>query len=358
MSKILIVGGSKFIGKTILQKLDKQAHDITVINRGTIENDKYLPEDVTHKIVDRNEIGQLKEAIAGIKFDIVYDICAVTRDHVSKLLEVIEGNVKRHVHVSSGSVYDMENVFSLPVDEDHPYPELNNETHPYVRAKTEAELELFKAYDRGYPVTMVRPTYVYGPDNYIYREAYFFDRISRERSILIPENGNGFFDMIHVDDLADITINLGIADNVIGKAFNGSSGKMISANMYAKLVAKILNKKLDIVYYTYDMLKELNWPEELYIYPYLPIGAFTMSTLKVYKELGFEHKFNYETGLVSTYEWWSKQDNPEPDWKREDLLIKYIKSLNDKDADKDLVKNELLLEIDNINKEIEKSRSV
>jgi len=260
--------------------------------------------------------------------------------------------VKRHVHVSSGSVYDTENVLSVPVDEDHPFPILKEDTHPYVVSKTEAEIELFQAYnERQFPMTIVRPTYVYGPDNYVYREAYFFDRISRERTILLPEKGEGYFDLVHVEDLADLIIKLGFADadKVLGEAFNGSRSYLMSANMYAKQVAKILDKKLDIVYYTHEMLKELEWPEEKFIFPYMPTGVFNMSNEKVCRVLDFQHKYNYEEGLKSAYDWWIAQNNSKPEWLLEDCLINYIKT-TESDKNKEEIEESRKLLVEEIRK--------
>ncbi|MCY3412417.1 MAG: NAD-dependent epimerase/dehydratase family protein [Candidatus Heimdallarchaeota archaeon] len=326
MAKVLIIGGSRFIGKHVLQKLHSDGHEITVINRGSIDYKKYLPEGVIHIKANRDNEEEMKAAISD-EFDICFDICAITKKHVTILLNALEGKVRRHVHVSSGSVYDTENVLSIPLDEDHPFPELNEDTHPYVLSKTEAELELFKAFkERSYPMTIVRPTYVYGPDNYIYREAYFFDRVSRERPILLPENGEGYFDMVYVDDLADLIIRVGFEDKiVIGEAFNGSFEKMMSANMYLKTVEKILSKNSEVIYYSHDELKEIGWPEDRYIYPYMPTGAMNFSNRKAERLLGFTFVTDYHNGLSKAFAWWKTQENIQPDFELEDLLIQYLK---------------------------------
>lgn len=361
MANILVVGGSKFIGKHILGLLNDGNHSITVINRGNVPSEKYLPKDAEHFVVDREKDEDLHKALDGKSFDVVIDVCAITAEHVQKLLAVIEGNIKRHVHVSSGSVYN-EKALSLPIIEDHPFPVIKEDTHPYIKAKTEAEIELFKAYnERGFPMTIVRPTFVYGPDNYIYREAYFFDRITRERAILLPEKGEGYFDMVHVEDLARLTVQLAFEEDnkVIGEAFNASRERLLSANMYTEQVEKNLGKKSEKVYYTQDLLKELEWPQEKFIYPYVATGVFNMSTRKVEEVLGFKHEYNYDNGLESAFAWWKKQDNKEPDWELEDALIAYIKAKDDKktsDEDKAKIKSALVDLIAITKEEIEKSK--
>lgn len=327
MANILIIGGSRFIGKTLLDMLALTNHQLYVLNRGSIPNEDYLPEGVIHMKVDRSNKEEMTKALGDTNFEIVFDICAITKDHVSILLEILEGKIKRHVHVSSGSVYDEPNALSIPISEDFPYPELKEDTHPYIVSKTEAELELYKAFnERNFPMTIVRPTFVYGPRNYVYREAYFFDRIFRERYILLPSKGLGYFDMVHVEDCARLIMQCGFApdEQVLGEAFNASRGLMLSGNMYAKIVANNLGKEAKILHFTFDLLKELGWPQDKSLYPYVPEGAMGFSTRKAEDVLGFEHNYNYQLGLDDAYQWWEKQENKEPEWEMEDLVINYL----------------------------------
>ncbi|MHA2249378.1 MAG: NAD-dependent epimerase/dehydratase family protein [Candidatus Kariarchaeaceae archaeon] len=329
MTSILVIGGSRFIGKTLLQKIKDKGHKITVINRGNVPKEKYLPKGAVHFAIDRNDEEKMVKVLKDKSFDIVYDTCCITEKHAVTVVKALLGKVKRHVHVSSGSVYDMEPgaVLTLPIEEDHPFPEIKEDMHPYIRDKTQAEKVLLLAQrDSNFPVTIIRPTYVYGPDNYVYREAYFFDRISRDRPILIPEKGYGFFDLVHVDDLAEMMILLGEgpAEKVVGEAFNGSSAYFVSGNMLTHLIAKILQKEAKIVYYPLKIAEEFEIPPQFTLFPYVPEDGFTMSTLKIERELDFGSKFMYETGMKDAFKWWSKQKNPEPNFEIEDELISYL----------------------------------
>ncbi|MHA2169160.1 MAG: NAD-dependent epimerase/dehydratase family protein [Candidatus Kariarchaeaceae archaeon] len=343
MAQLLVIGGSRFIGKHVLMKLSGQGHDITVINRGNVPHEKYLPEGAVHFAVDRDDEEAMRTALEGKNFDIVYDICCITKHHAKIVIKVLSGNVRRFVQVSTGSVYDMEvgAILSLPIEEDHPYQEIKEDTHPYVRDKTQAEQVLLKAYKQnGFPVTFLRPTFVYGPDNYVYREAYFFDRISRDRPILVPEKGNGFYDLVYVDDLAEMIILAGNsdADKVHGEAFNTSSGNFLTGNMFTQLVAKNIGKEADIVYYPLSLAEELDWPEEKVLFPYVPEGGFALSAMKMERVLGFKSKFTYEEGLLNAYNWWKEQENTEPDFAVEDALIQFLKIKDDPEkSENDLV---------------------
>ncbi len=341
MQNILVIGGSKFIGKRLLKKLGQNNCKITVLNRGNTSAEKYLPDNATHIAVDRNDKEKINEILEDKKFDIVYDICCITGEHAEIILDALRGKVKRHVHVSSGSVYQLEkptDFDELPIDEDHQLAIIEEDTHPYVKAKTEAELVFLKAFEKeAYPVSIVRPTFVYGPDNYVYREAYFFDRISRDRTLLLPEDGEGHFDLVFVDDLVDLIIHVGnYGDKVLGQAYNGSSARLMSANMFARKIGKILNKEVKIKYYPMTIGEEFEWPpEKMYtsLYPYPPKGVMSFSNNKAERETGFSFNTSYTVGLTNAYNWWKNEDNKEPEWEIEDLLIDYLTMVREKGKD-------------------------
>ncbi len=338
MSKILVIGGSRFIGKHVIEQLNREKHEITVLNRGNVNRDKYLHPNNVHLKVDRNDKDAMMKNLSDMEFDVVYDICCITEAQARISYECLKGKINRYVHVSSASVYDerSEVINYIPITEDHPYAILNDDTHPYVRSKTEVELfflAMFK--DNGFPVTIVRPTFVYGPDNYIYREAYFFDRISNEQPILLPDHG--LFDMTFVDDLAELIIFLGKADiKVLGQVYNSSTGFLISGDMFANMVGKIVGKKPKVVHLTKKIYEELQLPENFFLYPYSSWDAMGFSPLKSERELGFIHKHTYYEGLNISYKWWDNIENrskvkgySDIVLGIEELLIEYIKTESD-----------------------------
>ena len=342
MSKILVIGGSRFIGKHILKKLGEKNHEILVLNRGNVPNENYLPDNATHTVIDRNNEGSFASAVEGQTFNIVYDISCITKQHAEIALNCLKGRVDRYVFISTGGVYDPDPqvLIQIPVEEDHPYPTITEDTHPYIRDKTQAELVLFAGYNKDkFPLTVIRPTFVYGPENYVYREAYFFDRISRDRPTLIPNGGHGIFDMVHVEDLADMTIILGEAnsEDVEGRAYNGSSGFMLSGNMYANVVGQITGKNVDIVHFETKLLSELKWPRTKLLYPYIPEGVFGISSQKFERQFSYSPQFNYTTGFKSSYGWWVKNKGDEPDWELEDVLISLVKESNQESPDQNKI---------------------
>ena len=73
MVKILVIGGSRFIGKHILKQLSQKKHDVLVLNTGNVPHEKYLPENATHAVIDRNDEKSFANPIKDRFFDIVYD---------------------------------------------------------------------------------------------------------------------------------------------------------------------------------------------------------------------------------------------------------------------------------------------
>ncbi len=316
--RILVMGGSRFIGRHVLNKLT--GYEVTVVNRGRVEEETYLPEGMTALALDRNSPEEMTAALGDRMFDLLLDISCITERHATILLDVLGGRIGRHVHVSTGSVYDESLVPEhVPVDEDFPIGPIDETQHPYMNDKRGAEKVLMERTPDN--LAIVRPTFVYGPHNYIYREAYFFDRISRGRTILIPLEGGQ--DLVHAEDLAEMVVQLGLRPEIRG-AFNGSTGKIVTGQMLAHDVGRALGKEPKIRTFTLEDLREIGWPEDFPLYPYIPRGIMAFSDEKIRRTLGFAHRYSYVEGLKDAYRWWSRQDNPEPDWEAEDLLIEFL----------------------------------
>ena len=327
--KCLIIGGSKFIGKHLLLKLVEYGHEITVVNRG--KTPFVYPEGVNHLIIDRKDNNAMKNTLEHETFDWVFDVCAVAGNDTKNIIEILQGNIEKFVHVSTGSVYDfptMNSQLTKPVYEEDTIGPINENEHWYMREKRLCEKYLMEAYEKDhFPVSIIRPTFVYGPDNYIYREAYFFDRIISDRPLLIPSPGHAYFDLVHVDDVAELCIECAQKPQALGEAFNATSGEIISGETMTKLIGSFLNKEPEICYYTLDMLKETHWPEDKALYTYNDEGIVFFSPIKSAQLLGHKSKFRLRDGLNQTYQWWNKQTHPEPDWNLENSLIALIKKV-------------------------------
>ncbi|MHA1983124.1 MAG: NAD-dependent epimerase/dehydratase family protein [Candidatus Hodarchaeales archaeon] len=324
--KTLVLGGSLFIGKHVTDLLYAQKHEIDVLNRGTHEL-KY-PKGVTHLKADRKDKRQLTDMLQEKQYDWVFDISAYNGEDTQSIIDVLKGKIKRFIHISTAGVGISKflNELTFPYfEEDASISDIkiSSEQPPYIVGKQECEKVLLQNYkENEFPFISIRPTFVYGPDNYLYREAFFFDRIRADRPILIPEfMKHQFFDLVHVDDVAKLSLTLANHQKGIGDYFHCSSGELVTGENLAKLIGRIMDREVKVKYYNPQMLEKLNWPKNQPIYPYQYPIAFSM--LKTAREFNFT-PIRLKSGLKMTYNWWLQQKKKEIDWSLEDQLINKI----------------------------------
>ncbi|MCH7786267.1 MAG: NAD-dependent epimerase/dehydratase family protein, partial [Chloroflexi bacterium] len=198
--KVLVLGGSRFIGLHLVRLLHDGGHQVTVLNRGQTQAN--LPDNVVRLIADRTDTEQVKAALKDDSYDVAFDISAYTTSTLKPVIEILEGRVGRFVFCSTTSVYGPND--TIPIEEDFPLHR-SPDASQYARDKIECEDFLVEAFNqRGFPMTILRPPYVYGPDNYLKaREFSYFARLKQGRKIIIPGDGLTPVHPVHVDDLAD-----------------------------------------------------------------------------------------------------------------------------------------------------------
>ena len=135
-----------------------------------------------------------------------------------------------------------------PIREHYP---LNRgpEAGHYSRNKVLCEDMLMEAFARdGFPATMVRPPYVYGPYNHTEREPRLYARIGQGRKVLIPGEGLTQIHSVHVDDLAAAFVAIAGRDRTQGQAYNGVGDEAITENGYVAAIAEIVGRQAETVH--------------------------------------------------------------------------------------------------------------
>ena len=159
--RVLIMGGTRFIGVYLTQLLVSQGHEVVLFNRGN----KPAPVASVKTINgDRQDAAQLKAALAGETFDAIFDNNGRELSDTQPLVELFGGQVQHFVYVSSAGVY-------LKSDE-MPHVE-GDAVDPNSRHQGKFATEAYLAAQK-VPFTSVRPVYIYGPQNYNDVEAWFF----------------------------------------------------------------------------------------------------------------------------------------------------------------------------------------
>ena len=96
---MLILGGTRFLGRAVVEEALKRGHEVTLFNRGT--NKEVFPE-VEQLIGDRNgDVSSLENR----KWDVVVDTCGFSPHHIRNVGEVLKDNIEHYIFISSLSVY-------------------------------------------------------------------------------------------------------------------------------------------------------------------------------------------------------------------------------------------------------------
>jgi 2'-hydroxyisoflavone reductase len=201
--RILILGGTRFIGLHMTALALERGHQLTFFNRGKTHTDRY-PE-IERIKGDRN--GEL-DGLKGREWDAVIDNSGYVPRHVKLSAELLAPHVKQYVFTSSISVYPD---FSVPRDESSPVGKLADETIEKVDGETYGPLKALceQAAQRAMPARtcVIRPGLIVGPDDNTDRFTYWPARAARGGEFIAPGSPKDPFQVIDARDLAAFVIN-------------------------------------------------------------------------------------------------------------------------------------------------------
>ena len=315
--RVLVAGGTEFISLHLVRALLRDGHRVAVLNRG--RQPGRLPAGVPTIVADRKDHAGLRRALAGERFDGLVDVtyAPTTGEDVEALLDApaATGHV---VFVSTGRVYD--HAQPIPFDEDTPR---NLYWGEYARNKIAGEDALLARHRaRGLPVTIVRPTHVYGPLNTRNNETFFFDRLIRGRPVLVPDGGGWLRQFGHVEDLADAMAAMLGAPAAFGRSYNLTGEEAVSQVGFVEVIADVMKRPLTLVPApTPAGGKPVAFGQNL---AYDCHAVYT--TTRVRAELGLRPRYTLAAGLAQTLEWYQREglDRREIDFAAEDALLRTL----------------------------------
>lgn len=185
--KILVTGGTVFVSKYIAEYFANKGNEVYVLNRNT----KPQLSNVQLIQCDRKEINR---KLKGLHFDTILDVTAYTDKDINNLLDGLE-SFDNFIMVSSSAVYP--ETLELPFKETDVCGK-NNYWGDYGTNKINAENALTKRVKSAY---IIRPPYLYGEYNNIYREAFVFECAERDMPFYLPNDGKMPLQFFHVEDL-------------------------------------------------------------------------------------------------------------------------------------------------------------
>jgi len=205
--RILIVGGTSFVGRAIAFAALDGGHDVTVINRGQTETD--LPADVTRLIGDRQ--GDMS-ALNGLSFDVTVDAIAYRPIDVEVLANALGKRGGHHIQISSVSAYEDPALSGATEETAELWSDAPSEPDAPITAETygplKAACERAASEHFGDQLTLVRPTYVIGSHDATMRFPYWVTRIQRGGNVAVAGPRDNALQYIDARDLGVFVVRL------------------------------------------------------------------------------------------------------------------------------------------------------
>jgi nucleoside-diphosphate-sugar epimerase len=258
--RVVVLGGTRFIGRAIVEELAATGNKVLVVHRGNLEPDDMPP--APHLHADRAEIGAHRKEIAAFEPDAAVDCRALTRADSEVVLDALPAGL-RLIVISSIDVYrafgalnqDLE-TDPVPLDEDsavrptrYPYRGLMPGMDHYDKLDVE---DVYLA--RG--ATSVRLPMVYGEHDYQLREEFILRRLRAGRTRIPFGAGTWLACRAYVRDVARGVHLVLESPDAAGQVFNLCEDRTYSMRMWSRMILHAAGSTAELVRVADDFLPE------------------------------------------------------------------------------------------------------
>lgn len=331
--KVLIIGGTRFIGPYVVEQLLKSGHEIALFHRG---NHKVKAANVQNIFGHRSNLVEYKDDFKTFNPDVVLDMFPFTQKDAQELIETFSPLTGRIVALSSGDVYqafgriigtektpvDSQIITELSPLRENLFP-LRNKVkgrEDFDKILVEKELIETKLIDS----TILRLPMVYGPGDYQHRMYKYIKRINDKRPYIILDEsfGNWKWTKGYVENIA-AGIVLSVEKECNGnRIYNIGEQYTITMKQWIEDIGKAMGWNGKVINVQKEKLPESMQEKDN------TSQLMVVDSSLIRNELGFEEIIPYSTGLIKTIEWESHNppDSVESDFNyhEEDRLIKLI----------------------------------
>lgn len=284
LKNILVIGGSGFVGEALIPTLKRAGHEVTVLNRGNRTIDG-----VSQIVADRDQPEDMAKHSA--VFDVVVDTSGYTRKQVETAFSAFGETTEKWIHLSSAAVYD-ETPNRLPIENDT----LGGAKIWGTYGVDKSEADEFLLGHAKCPLAILRPPYLYGPNNANDRETFIWSRMLTGRPIIVPGDGSVQFQFLHVQDLANIITHFVGADFGERAIYNVAEPETMNAETWVKRVAAVSGGKLQTV-------SGQDHASDVTARKYFPFRDYTcaLDVNNFLRDLDWEFQFCFDGGIEETF---------------------------------------------------------
>ena len=311
MPSALVIGGTRFIGRHTVVELMEHGYTVTLLNRGNHENPFADDDRVDHVVGDRRDDAAVERAAEVASPDVVVDCVAMYPADVETAVDVF-ADVDAYVYVSSIGVYDHAHVLKYedetPLVPCSPEQATDDSFASYGARKAEGDRIALAAAEEGVRSTSVRPTMVYGPQNYLGFVQYWIDRVTSEERVLVPGDGSYLAHRTYVEDVAS-AIRVVAEDGEAGEAYNVGDRRPLTVGQTIDLIGQVSGTEAEPVFASDRELERGGFSR--HAFPLYMGEPFAASTEKL-AALGWEST-PIEVAMERTVEYYRSSGLVEPD---------------------------------------------
>jgi nucleoside-diphosphate-sugar epimerase len=255
--KALFIGGTGLISSACSELAVRRGLELYILNRS--QSKKYPVPEGAHLLSGdvHGDPASLARLLDGQRFDAVVDWIAYTPDDIERDIRLFSGKTSQFVFISSASAYQKPPKHYV-ITEETP---LENPFWEYSRNKIACEERLMREYrQRGFPVTIVRPSLTYGPSQISLCEGSWqhpwtvIDRMKRGRKIIVPGDGTSLWVLTWNGDFARGFLGLLGRAQATGQAYHITSDEVLTWNQIYGEVGQALGLDLKIVHVPSDLI--------------------------------------------------------------------------------------------------------
>jgi len=243
LKKILVLGGTRFFGRNLVERLLEQGHHVTILTRGQSGNP--FKGKAEHLTADRKNPDELAQAVKGRTFDLVYDNICYTPNDAYDICKIFKGNIGKLVFTSSLAVYHADGKVKREEDFD-PYVYSiqagDRDEFTYAEGKRQAEAVFFQHAE--FPVSAVRFPIVLGIHDYTHRLHFHIEHILKEHPIGL-DNLQAKISFIDEKEAA-VFLDWAGQQNLSGP-YNAEANGQITLGDFISLIEQATGKPADIV---------------------------------------------------------------------------------------------------------------
>jgi nucleoside-diphosphate-sugar epimerase len=319
--RILVIGGTQFMGRHAVEKLVDRGHDVTVLHR----RDRHdLGAAVRNLQADRGDLDAVERLLGAHNFEAVLDFAydwakGTTAAQVEGAARSCTDALERYVFISSIAAYEV----GTDLTEDAPLVP-DDVPNPYAQHKASTERALFRMHETThFPVTTFRPPFVHGPRQPFYREQFFWDRMRDGRPIILPDGGDTPMQWAFAPDVAEACVRAIEVSEAEGEAFNVAHAEHTTQRTFVEALGRAAGIEPVFVSIPRNAILAAGgdaFAGNLYFGEYLDLPPITTRIDRARRILGFEPT-PFEEALAVTRDWYLTQPRRPIDYSFEDRLL-------------------------------------